>query len=316
MSSTQKSVIMSEDREHNGKRNNSDNNNNQLASKFQELDDGEDDLPLTLSLSIRPTRPRLGLRIDEPLEEPVPPPPPLVLSPLAQSISGQELWSQIPPQLPMPISPSQPLYVPSPTYVPDSSTQTSMAYRQEGGPYRPPRYRRRLLTPVLGEGKSKAILPPFPWAMSYRANVHSLTYLRSMQILTIAGEVQCKRCEQQYEMEFDLQKKFLEVGSFIVDNISTMNDRAPTIWMSPVFPKCQLCGQENSAKPIMSVKKKAINWLFLLLGQMLGCCTLKQLKYFCKHNSNHRTGAKDRLLYQTYMELCRQLRPDEVPFDR
>ncbi|KAL1809528.1 hypothetical protein ACET3Z_026518 [Daucus carota] len=29
--------------------------------------------------------------------------------------------------------------------------------------------------------------------------------------------------------------------------------------------------------------------------QMLGCCTVEQLKYFCKHTKNHRTGAKDRV---------------------
>lgn len=43
--------------------------------------------------------------------------------------------------------------------------------------------------------------------------------------------------------------------------------------------------QGNSVKP--SHRKKFINWLFLLLGQMLGYCTLQQLKYLFKHTKNH-----------------------------
>jgi hypothetical protein len=88
--------------------------------------------------------------------------------------------------------------------------------------------------------------------------------------------------------------------------IDTMNDRA-TIWMNPRLSRCENCNQENCVKPIIADKKRSINWLFLLLGQMLGCCTLAQLKYFCKHTKNHRTGAKDRLLYLTYLGLCKQL---------
>jgi hypothetical protein len=48
---------------------------------------------------------------------------------------------------------------------------------------------------------------------------------------------------------------------------------------------------------------------------MLGCCTLDQLKYFCKHTKNHRTGAKDRVLFLAYLGLCKQLDPNG-PFDR
>ncbi|KAL4352204.1 hypothetical protein GQ457_06G007910 [Hibiscus cannabinus] len=47
----------------------------------------------------------------------------------------------------------------------------------------------------------------------------------------------------------------------------------------------------------------------VLLGKMLGCCKLSELKYFCKHTKNHKTGAKDRVLYLTYMGLCKQLDP-------
>ncbi|KAH7510958.1 hypothetical protein FEM48_ZijujUnG0061700 [Ziziphus jujuba var. spinosa] len=117
---------------------------------------------------------------------------------------------------------------------------------------------RRNPTQAPREGKSETIPAPFPWATTHRATVHTLDYLVEKQILTVNGDVQCKRCERQYEMEFDLREKFHE---------------------------------------------------------MLGCCTLEQLKYFCKHTKNHRTGAKDRVLYLTYLGLCKQLDPTG-PFDR
>ncbi|EEF43292.1 hypothetical protein RCOM_0937400 [Ricinus communis] len=125
----------------------------------------------------------------------------------------------------------------------------------------------------------------------------------------------CKRCEKQYELGFNLREKFVEVGTFIAENKNSMHDRAPGVWMTPALPTCKYCDQENSVKPVICDKKKGINWLFLLLGQMLGCCTLEQLKYFCKHTKNHRTGAKDRVLYLTYLGLCKQLDPNG-PFDR
>lgn len=155
----------------------------------------------------------------------------------------------------------------------------------------------------------------FPWATTHRATVHSLAYMLSNEIVSITGEVQCKRCEIKYEMEYDLKEKFRDVARFIENNKSNMRDRAPSIWMNPVLPRCKYCEHENSVKPIIADKKKGINWLFLLLGQMIGCCTLEQLKYFCKHTKNHRTGAKDRVLYLTYLGLCKQLCPDG-PFDR
>ncbi|KAL2512223.1 hydroxyproline-rich glycoprotein family protein [Abeliophyllum distichum] len=165
------------------------------------------------------------------------------------------------------------------------------------------------------QGKSATVPPPFPWATNQRATVYSLNYLLSENIFTITGDVQCKRCEQKFSMEYDLQQKFIEVGSFIAKNRRGMHDRAPGVWINPNLPTCRICKQENSVKPIISEKKKSINWLFLLLGQMLGCCTLEQLKYFCKHTKNHRTGAKDRVLYLTYLGLCKQLDPNG-PFDR
>ncbi|ESR42237.1 hypothetical protein CICLE_v10012452mg [Citrus x clementina] len=161
----------------------------------------------------------------------------------------------------------------------------------------------------LRPGKTETIPAPFPWATTRRATVHSLEYLTSHNMNKISGEVQCKRCEQKYEIEYDLHAKFMEVASFISENKYTMHDRAPAIWMNPNLPNCKFCGQSNCVKPILG-KKKSINWLFLLLGHMLGCCKLSELKYFCKHTRNHRTGAKDRVLYLTYLSLCKQLDPN------
>ncbi|TYI37483.1 hypothetical protein ES332_A03G214500v1 [Gossypium tomentosum] len=180
---------------------------------------------------------------------------------------------------------------------------------------RPSRVRRNP-TQNLREGKSETVEPPFPWATNYRATVYNINYLLSEKnISKITGFVQCKKCEKQYSMDFDLKEKFSEIGSFIAENKNSMHDRALLSWLNPVLPKCKYCNQENSAKPVIADKKKDINWLFLFLGQLLGCCTLEQLKYFCKHTKNHRTGAKDRVLYLTYLGLCKQLDPSG-PFSR
>ncbi|KAG4948725.1 hypothetical protein AAZX31_15G098200 [Glycine max] len=161
------------------------------------------------------------------------------------------------------------------------------------------------------QGRRETIPPPFPWATNHRATVHTRKYLLENKIVKIKGSVECKRCKNKFEMVLDLEGKFSELWSFIQKKKDSMHDREPKVWMQPVLPKCQHCGQENSVQPSLAgTKKKAINWLFLLLGQMLGCCTLKQLKYFLKHTNIHRAGAKDRNLYSTYMGLCKQLVPE------
>ncbi|KAL0338357.1 UNVERIFIED_CONTAM: hypothetical protein Sangu_1357800 [Sesamum angustifolium] len=179
---------------------------------------------------------------------------------------------------------------------------------------RPRRVARRSSTQTLRPGKTETITPPYPWATSQRATIHNLQYLIRKGLTTIRGRVQCRRCDRQYDLEYDLRNKFAEVATFIMKNIDEMRQRAPETWLDPTLPDCNYCEQHNCVKPIMT-KKKSINWLFLLLGQTVGCCKLSELKYFCKHTRNHRTGAKDRVLYLTYLELCRQLNP-EGPYDR
>ncbi|CAK8567164.1 unnamed protein product [Lathyrus sativus] len=172
-------------------------------------------------------------------------------------------------------------------------------------PHQPPRVRARLNP--LSE-KSETILIPFPWVTNRRAKLHSLHYLRQNGIVNITGEVQCKRCDTTFEMSFDMTEKFPKLWTYILENRQFMNDRAPAnVWMNPTLPDCVHCNQENCVKPIIAKKKKNINWLFRLLGQLLGCCNLAQLKYCCKHTNNHRIGANDRVLYLTYLALCKQL---------
>lgn len=140
-------------------------------------------------------------------------------------------------------------------------------------------------------------------AADCRATVHSYKYLLQNRIVNITGAVQCKKCKEKFQMSFDLREKVPEILKFVTENRNDMHDRAPTIWMKPTLPNCVHCNQQNSVKPVIADKKRSINWLFLLLGQMLGCCTRKQLKYFCKHTKNHESGAKNRVLYLTYLGL-------------
>ncbi|KAI3901918.1 hypothetical protein MKW98_027215 [Papaver atlanticum] len=133
-------------------------------------------------------------------------------------------------------------------------------------------------------------VPPFEWATNRFAKIHKRDHLISKGIHTISGEVQCKKCEHRF-------------GSFIYHNKENLCHRATDNWMSPNLETCPSCDQPNSLKPIIPSDKGMINWLFLLLGQMIGCCTLEQLKYFCDKNSLHRTGAKDRI-FLTYLSLC------------
>ncbi|GMN37427.1 hypothetical protein TIFTF001_006801 [Ficus carica] len=163
---------------------------------------------------------------------------------------------------------------------------------------------------MLRPGKQEFIPAVYPWATTRRATVRRFDYLLSEGIVDIRGTVQCKRCEKQYEMGFDARVEFPKIWKYVAENKSRMGDRAPEIWTNPVLPTCRLCDNENSARPVIGEKKRKINWLFLLLGQLLGCCTLNQLKYFCKHSRNHRTGAKNRVLYLTYLGLCLQLDPN------
>ncbi|KAJ7547658.1 hypothetical protein O6H91_08G096800 [Diphasiastrum complanatum] len=157
--------------------------------------------------------------------------------------------------------------------------------------------------------KEDRIIPPYPWSTNRRAVVQSLDWLASCGITGIQGEVMCKRCDGSYMVEIHVQSAFLQVNSYFITHRHILHDRAPKRWTSPGLLDCTICHQIDCAKPIIHAKKRNINWLFLFLSQTLGLCTLDQLKYFCKHTRRHRTGAKDRVLYLTYVGLLAQLNP-------
>jgi len=189
---------------------------------------------------------------------------------------------------------------------PPTTNSKVLGRRQRILPKHQPVKKRRLI-------KSATVPPPFPWATSKRAILHTLDHLLSvLKLKTISGTLECKVCKSQQDIQFDLVENFEKVTRFIEERRNEMCDRAPGEWMNPVIPNCESCGQEKAMYPLMT-KKRNINWLFLLLSQMIGCCKLDQLKYFCKHADIHRTGAKNRLIYSTYFGLCKQLQPN-IPF--
>ncbi|XP_044359735.1 uncharacterized protein [Triticum aestivum] len=178
-----------------------------------------------------------------------------------------------------------------------------------GGPLAPPNDGTD--SPAHTNGAPPAI-PPFSWATNRAAIHHPIAYLFERGITAVEGDVKCRRCDVQKTVSYNIAIKFREVRVFVSRNIHDMDDRAPAAWMSPVVPDCDGCGQKNSLRPVIPKEKESINWVFLLPGQTLGLCTLEQLKYFCARTGQHRTGAKDRVLYSTYMELCSQLCPDRL----
>lgn len=176
-----------------------------------------------------------------------------------------------------------------------------------------PRGRRPGVRPPK-EGRTETIEPPYPWATSRRVKIHKLSDLIERGIIVIKGDVECKQCKEVYTIEYDLVQKFSEVGGFLATYKDAMQQRAPDWMMNPQGLDCKLCGCKNCVIPQIK-KKRSTNWLFLLLGRMIGHCKLTHLKYYLKHADIHRTGAKDRLVFLTYLDLCKQLDPDSPYFD-
>ncbi|XP_006646227.2 uncharacterized protein LOC102704475 [Oryza brachyantha] len=143
---------------------------------------------------------------------------------------------------------------------------------------------------------------------------YTLETLLLKGITSVEGRAICRHCSAQASIPYDLESKFREIRAYVAANIHTMDDRAPEQWLIPRLHKCDACGKESCMWPLIPNEKREINWLFLFLGQMLGCCTLDQLKFFCKNTRNHRTGAKNRVLYYAYIEMCLQLEP-KGPFN-
>ncbi|KAF2951769.1 hypothetical protein DAI22_01g287800 [Oryza sativa Japonica Group] len=231
---------------------------------------------------------------------------------------------------------SAPTPPPSPSLVPQSSLSSLSApgstrhYRNSprSSLLAPPSNRRRLNNPDEGQsprGRGEeangdngvlVMATSFPWVTSADLPVLHCT-LESMLlkgITSVEGKATCNRCSAEVPIAYDLDAKFREVRDYVAANIHIMDDRAPEHWMCPRLPDCGSCGKKACMWPQIPNEKREINWLFLFLGQMLGCCTLEGLKFFCKNTKNHCTGAKTRVLYYAYIEMCRQLDP-QGPFN-
>ncbi|CAH8388489.1 unnamed protein product [Eruca vesicaria subsp. sativa] len=290
----------------------------------------DNDAPLhPLSLSLRPPT-SYSSQIAPPLLRLAPP------SPVAPSLMTQTTWS--PRYLMTRFPSSQPYLTTSPSYLLSSSLIYSpyqTLSRGSSTPIQPPTFdfltpERPVVRPVATAAESRrsyrsqssrnqkddTIPPPYPWATNKRGAIQSLENLESKQITTITGDVQCKHCEKVYQMSYNLREKFSQVENVFVTRKRLMRERAPAFWTNPEPMRCELCGRDKAVKPVIADRKSQINWLFLLLGQMLGYCTLEQLKNFCKHSKSHRTGAKDRVLYLTYLGLCKMLEPNRELFNR
>ncbi|CAN6336911.1 unnamed protein product [Urochloa humidicola] len=156
------------------------------------------------------------------------------------------------------------------------------------------------------------LTPPYPWSTDRVGVHHTLAELSRRGIDTVTGELRCKRCDGVKAVALDARATFDDLRAYVSRNVQGMDDRAPKRWREPALPDCEKCGQRGSMRPVIPADKHRINWVFLLLSETLGVCTLEQLKQFCAHTQQHRTGAKDRVLYSTYMELCNQLLPNGI----
>ncbi|CAM6100569.1 unnamed protein product [Calypogeia fissa] len=172
-----------------------------------------------------------------------------------------------------------------------------------------PRRRQSSVDRPCAKVKEELIAPPYVWATDMRAVVHPLDRITRLGIISIQGEVICKRCDGSQTVDINLHASFLQLDSYFMSNKDAMHDRAPRNWTVPRLLDCTMCHQSDCVKPVINPRKRHINWLFLMLTRTLGLCTLEQLKYFCKHTHKHRTGAKDRVLYLTYVGLLKQLNP-------
>ncbi|KAI3910957.1 hypothetical protein MKW92_024105 [Papaver armeniacum] len=151
--------------------------------------------------------------------------------------------------------------------------------------------------------KNTPIVPPYEWATNQRANIHTLDYLLSCNIKHISGDVQYKKCSNFFNIECDLEAKFMVISQYIVVQKESLRDRAPEHWMNSKLPSCEVV-----VKQIKSIG------FFLFLGKMIGYCSLARLKYYCKYTENHLTDAKDRLIFLAYLGICHQLQPVDSTF--
>lgn len=160
--------------------------------------------------------------------------------------------------------------------------------------------------------KTMVIEPPYPWATDQRARVHSLTQLKGIRV--VSGKAKCSD-HGHFTVSYNVKEKFREITEFIRNGKEGWNGWAPQPWTIPKPPVCNRKHCRGYCTVIISEKKRAIDWLFLVLGQHVGLCSPAQLRYFCKHNHLPYNGSRLEGLYKVYLTLCKQLHPQETLFD-
>ncbi|KMZ62043.1 hydroxyproline-rich glycoprotein family protein [Zostera marina] len=278
-------------------------NKRKIAVILLEEDEEDDDLSLSLSLF----NPRRKYNKSAPSSSSFVSPVPTA----AHSITDPFLYKNVaPPSTTLSLSLS-----PTPFHLPPPPAPTFSGLTHEFNINHmvvPPQRRRGRRNPSNnnpGPGKPLTIPPPFPWSGEIRATVVTVAELTRRQILSIEGQVQCKRCDVRVIINFQLNQSIGVVIRHVIEILAEGNNRAPQGWATPKFPPCPSCMHANCMKPIIAQKKRDINWLFMYLGETLGTCNLEQLKYFCKHNKMHRTGSKMHLLLYAYIGISKQLHP-------
>ncbi|KAJ0981918.1 hypothetical protein J5N97_010173 [Dioscorea zingiberensis] len=199
---------------------------------------------------------------------------------------------------------------PSPPTVSSPSSQPP----KSPAPKPPARLRTRRRRSTIEVKPNTVKEPPFPWATTQPCTIHTLNHLISHNTTFISGDMECKFCKAVHSIVYDLQSKFSEISDIIKSSKHLLHNRAPKSWTKPGLPSCLCCNGSSCLVPVVAVDYMKINWLFLLLSQTLGCLTLRHLKHFCASTGFYLTGAKDRLVYCTYLTLCKQLDPSG-PFD-
>nr|CAD1828216.1 unnamed protein product [Ananas comosus var. bracteatus] len=151
---------------------------------------------------------------------------------------------------------------------------------------------------------------PIPLGGRPPATVRPINWLRANGITHVHGEVRCGSCGVQKVVSYELESKVGDTRDFMYSLRHYLDDHVQPVWSKAKLLPCDSCGGSGCVGPVIPARDEDINWLFMLLGQTLAALSLAQLKNFCGKTRIHRTGTKSRLLFNAYVELCRQLIPD------
>ncbi|KAK1583437.1 hypothetical protein Q3G72_023773 [Acer saccharum] len=149
----------------------------------------------------------------------------------------------------------------------------------------------------------------FAWATARNSLVQTLDYLEAHNLETIQGRLICDGCRQITVMETNVRQHVDEIQNYIVQNDIDLQGLAPLPWFQPNPPVCQLCNC-SYLKPVLPPDMAHINWLFLFCENLIGFCSVKQLRFFLRENGKlDNRKSKQRLVYCMFREIARQLRP-------